>query len=67
MRARLPGYHRYISVDLNDKLETLPLESRTPSVWARAVLTDPIALLIDHAFLEKKAAQNAGVDLFQPT
>ena len=24
-----------------------------------AVLTDPVALLIDHAFLEKKAANNA--------
>jgi tRNA-(ms[2]io[6]A)-hydroxylase len=27
--------------------------------WARAVLADPIRLLMDHAFLEKKAASNA--------
>jgi tRNA-(ms[2]io[6]A)-hydroxylase len=38
---------------------TLPLHSRTPLAWGRAVLADPIALLIDHAFLEKKAATNA--------
>lgn len=41
------------------KLDTLPLHSRTPVEWARAVLADPIRLLIDHAFLEKKAANNA--------
>jgi tRNA-(ms[2]io[6]A)-hydroxylase len=40
-------------------LDTLPLHSRTPIEWARAVLADPIPLLIDHAFLEKKAATNA--------
>lgn len=39
--------------------DALPLHSRTPAAWARAVLADPIALLIDHAFLEKKAAANA--------
>jgi tRNA-(ms[2]io[6]A)-hydroxylase len=39
--------------------EALPLESCTPLEWARAVLDDPINLLIDHAFLEKKAANNA--------
>ena len=39
--------------------EALPLLSRTPAVWAKAVLADPISLLIDHAFLEKKAATNA--------
>src|SRR5204862_5642444 len=27
--------------------------------WGRAVLMEPISLLIDHAFLEKKAAANA--------
>ena len=37
----------------------LPLHSRTPIEWGRAVLSDPIRLLIDHAFLEKKAATNA--------
>jgi tRNA 2-(methylsulfanyl)-N6-isopentenyladenosine37 hydroxylase len=39
--------------------DTLPLRSFTPDSWANAVLQDPIALLIDHAFLEKKAATNA--------
>ena len=42
-----------------DKLESLPLHSRTPLEWGHAVLADPISLLIDHAFLEKKAANNA--------
>lgn len=37
----------------------LPLRSTTPLAWGRAVLTDPVALLSDHAFLEKKAANNA--------
>lgn len=37
----------------------LPLLSLTPPEWAHSVLQDPIALLIDHAFLEKKAANNA--------
>jgi tRNA-(ms[2]io[6]A)-hydroxylase len=47
-------------VDLNlDKAAALPLHSRTPIEWGRAVLADPIALLADHAFLEKKAANNA--------
>lgn len=39
--------------------EDLPLLSRTPLEWGRAVLADPVALLVDHAFLEKKAANNA--------
>jgi len=39
--------------------ETLPLLVRTPLEWGSAVLTDPVALLGDHAFLEKKAANNA--------
>jgi tRNA-(ms[2]io[6]A)-hydroxylase len=42
-----------------EKLDTLPLHSRTPLDWGRAVLADPISLLIDHAFLERKAANNA--------
>jgi tRNA 2-(methylsulfanyl)-N6-isopentenyladenosine37 hydroxylase len=42
-----------------DKIDTLPLHSRTPMEWGRAVLANPIELLIDHAFLEKKAANNA--------
>ena len=39
--------------------DSLPLHSRTPLDWGRAALADPIPLLIDHAFLEKKAAVNA--------
>jgi tRNA-(ms[2]io[6]A)-hydroxylase len=42
-----------------DAIAALPLASRTPLQWGRDVLADPIALLIDHAFLEKKAANNA--------
>jgi tRNA-(ms[2]io[6]A)-hydroxylase len=41
------------------KLDALPLHSRTPIEWARAVLADPVRLLMDHAFLERKAAANA--------
>jgi tRNA 2-(methylsulfanyl)-N6-isopentenyladenosine37 hydroxylase len=44
--------------DISD-IEALPLHSRTPIEWGHAVLTEPISLLIDHAFLEKKAATNA--------
>jgi tRNA-(ms[2]io[6]A)-hydroxylase len=40
-------------------LEEAPLKSTTPPEWANAVLQHPIELLIDHAFLEKKAANNA--------
>jgi tRNA-(ms[2]io[6]A)-hydroxylase len=40
-------------------IDALPLASRTPIEWGRSVLRDPIELLIDHAFLEKKAANNA--------
>ena len=36
-----------------------PLHSRTPVAWGRSALAEPISLLIDHAFLEKKAATNA--------
>jgi tRNA 2-(methylsulfanyl)-N6-isopentenyladenosine37 hydroxylase len=42
-----------------DKVAALPLHSRTPVEWGRRVLADPVALLGDHAFLEKKAANNA--------
>ena len=42
-----------------EKIETLPLRSRTSLEWGRAVLADPLPLLVDHAFLEKKAANNA--------
>jgi tRNA-(ms[2]io[6]A)-hydroxylase len=37
----------------------VPLLSRTPEGWAELVLRDPLALLNDHAYLEKKAATNA--------
>ena len=42
----------------------LPLLSRTSERWAEAALADPVALLNDHAHLEKKAAVNA-LDLLQ--
>ncbi len=41
------------------EIEALPLHSRTPIEWGRSVLAEPFSLLIDHAFLEKKAATNA--------
>src|SRR5688500_18998360 len=37
----------------------LPLRCVTPPAWARQVLREPLALLNDHAHLEKKAATNA--------
>lgn len=37
----------------------LPLRYATPPTWAAAVLAQPLALLNDHAHLEKKAASNA--------
>src|SRR5262245_54708419 len=43
---------------MNDHFE-LPLKSRTSDRWALAVLREPLALLSDHAYLEKKAANNA--------
>src|SRR5690349_3060925 len=39
--------------------EELPLLSRTPDAWAAMAMRDPLALLSDHAYLEKKAAANA--------
>ena len=39
--------------------DDVPLLARTPRAWAEAVLCDPVALLNDHAHLEKKAAANA--------
>jgi tRNA-(ms[2]io[6]A)-hydroxylase len=45
--------------NVSEELADLPLRFRTPVEWAQQVLADPIALLIDHAFLEKKAANNA--------
>src|SRR6059058_317569 len=37
----------------------LPLLYHTPAEWAAHVLANPLALLNDHAHLEKKAASNA--------
>ncbi|MEQ8232737.1 MAG: tRNA isopentenyl-2-thiomethyl-A-37 hydroxylase MiaE [Gammaproteobacteria bacterium] len=37
----------------------LPLRWSTPPAWAAAALADPLALLGDHAHLERKAASNA--------
>jgi tRNA-(ms[2]io[6]A)-hydroxylase len=39
--------------------EALPLKSFTPDSWARLALAEPLTLLNDHAWLEKKAAANA--------
>ncbi len=36
-----------------------PLRAATPASWAREALADELALLGDHAHLEKKAASNA--------
>jgi len=40
-------------------VDTLPLILRTPPEWGRMALQDPLALLADHAILEKKAAYGA--------
>jgi tRNA-(ms[2]io[6]A)-hydroxylase len=37
----------------------LPVLVRTPDAWADSVLQQPLALLSDHAYLERKAASNA--------
>jgi len=42
-----------------DVTSELPLHSQTSIEWGLAVLRKPVQLLIDHAFLEKKAATNA--------
>lgn len=48
-----------MAIATREKVSTLPLHSWTPSAWATSALADPVELLIDHAFLEKKAANNA--------
>lgn len=40
-------------------LDDLPLVWQTPRAWAENALQDPVALLNDHAHLERKAATNA--------
>lgn len=44
---------------MTDRDADLPLRFATPSAWAEQALRDPLALLNDHAHLEKKAATNA--------
>lgn len=39
--------------------EELPLMSFTPAAWAEQALQNPLELLNDHAWLERKAAANA--------
>jgi tRNA 2-(methylsulfanyl)-N6-isopentenyladenosine37 hydroxylase len=39
--------------------DDLPLHYQTPDRWAETALADPLALLNDHAHLERKAATNA--------
>jgi tRNA 2-(methylsulfanyl)-N6-isopentenyladenosine37 hydroxylase len=39
--------------------EDLGLRYQTPDSWAEQVLQDPLLLLSDHAYLERKAASNA--------
>ena len=47
-------------------MRELSFLSETPDSWARNVLRDPIALLVDHAHLERNAASNA-LDLMRAT
>ncbi len=46
-------------VGMVTRADPLPLRSETSQAWARAALADPLALLDDHAHLERKAAGNA--------
>lgn len=46
-------------MSLVESVEDLPLLTRTPESWAERALREPLALLNDHAYLEKKAAANA--------
>lgn len=49
-----------ILVDMPELSEAkLPLRARTPAKWADMAMSEPLALLNDHAHLEKKAATNA--------
>ena len=41
------------------ELPNYPLKSKTSPSWAPQALKDPLALLADQAYLEKKAANNA--------
>ncbi len=46
-------------IDAMSSAADLPLRSRTPDAWAVQAMQAPLALLNDHAHLEKKAAANA--------
>lgn len=46
-------------LDPPDSADSAVLRSQTPPTWAAAVLREPLALLDDHAHLERKAASNA--------
>lgn len=46
-------------IDAVELVDTLPLTLRTPQQWGHMALEDPLALLADHAILEKKAAYSA--------
>jgi tRNA 2-(methylsulfanyl)-N6-isopentenyladenosine37 hydroxylase len=48
-----------VSSALIKQLDRLPLGSRTPIEWGESVLCDSLTLLVDHAYLERKAATNA--------
>lgn len=45
--------------DDTDLVQQLPLRSGTSAAWAKQAMEQPLALLNDHAHLEKKAAANA--------
>jgi tRNA 2-(methylsulfanyl)-N6-isopentenyladenosine37 hydroxylase len=55
----LPESLRYVEAVIASERETPPLAWRTPPEWGAGVLAEPVSLLVDHAFLEKKAANNA--------
>src|SRR5262245_44638746 len=46
-------------MSVQSQILELPLMYRTPDRWAQQVLRQPLLLLSDHAYLEKKAASNA--------
>jgi tRNA 2-(methylsulfanyl)-N6-isopentenyladenosine37 hydroxylase len=48
-----------IQKEVQKKHHALPLVVATPRSWAESVLAEPLLLLADHAYLERKAASNA--------
>lgn len=48
-----------MGMTIKENSTALPLLWSTPVAWTQQVLADPLALLNDHAHLEKKAATNA--------